>query len=155
MKVTRRNRYIFPAAAATVVLLSGCETGIDDGTKPIASASSISPTPTEHTGLELVRMLAEKIGVESLGNPADNTSGCASDEEGGCEWLVTTDMASVYEFATPSVAEKWVTTMRTQGDWRQVGKFALAFTARDQAKTSQERRGELESALLDIASNRP
>ncbi|MFI1371334.1 hypothetical protein ACH4UY_04890 [Streptomyces longwoodensis] len=37
--------------------------------------------------------------------------------------------------------------MKKQGDWRQVGRFALAFTARDQAMTSDERRAELVAAM--------
>jgi len=40
-----------------------------------------------------------------------------------------------------------VTSMKSAGDWRRVGSFALAWTAREQAVTSEERRTELERAL--------
>ncbi|MEU0600572.1 hypothetical protein ABZ484_20375 [Streptomyces sp. NPDC006393] len=43
-------------------------------------------------------------------------------------------------------------SVRQHGDWRQVGRFALAFTARDQKLTSSERRVELEAALKKLVA---
>ncbi|MFD4275076.1 hypothetical protein R2B67_17970 [Streptomyces cyaneofuscatus] len=54
---------------------------------------------------------------------------------------------SIYGFGTPKVAAHWVKEMPKDADWRQVGRFALAFGARDQALTSDERRDELTKAL--------
>ena len=42
--------------------------------------------------------------------------------------------------------------MKPNGDWRQVGQYALAWTARDQAVISDERRAELVKALQDLTA---
>ncbi|MEU1465269.1 hypothetical protein ABZ467_32295 [Streptomyces sp. NPDC005727] len=60
---------------------------------------------------------------------------------------------SIYEFATPAVSEHWAKTMKPSGDWRQVGRFGLAFTARDQKFISDERRAELVTALKKATAN--
>jgi hypothetical protein len=54
---------------------------------------------------------------------------------------------SIYEYKAAGVAAHWVKAMKVNGDWRQVGRFALAWTARDQKLTSDERRTELVAAL--------
>ncbi|WP_307545526.1 hypothetical protein [Streptomyces sp. V3I8] len=152
MKVTRLNRHIFaPVAAVAALSLSACELTTDDA-RPVVS----SPTPVRYTGMDIARKLAQVTGVKSLGNLADKTGTCASDEGNGCERLITTDTVSVYEFAVSSMAGRWVKKMRErdnwqQADWRQVGRFALAFTERDQAQTPKERRDSLETALLNLA----
>ncbi|MEU0135646.1 hypothetical protein ABZ172_16700 [Streptomyces sp. NPDC006296] len=101
---------------------------------------------------------ADATGVTTLGDPQDNTSGC-SDEAAGkepsvndCTQLITTDTASIYQYKTAAVAAHWVKAMPKDGDWRQVDHFALAWGAREQALTSDERRDELETVLGDLVA---
>src|SRR5690606_3830005 len=69
-----------------------------------------------------------------------------------CRQLITTNMVSIYEFATPKVAAHWVKEMSRVGDWRQVDRFTLSWTARAQKLTSEDRRAELEQAMKKIAA---
>jgi hypothetical protein len=65
-----------------------------------------------------------------------------------CVQLIATYTVSIYEYETPAVAANWVEEMKKAGsDWRQVDRFALAWTSREQKYTSEERRAELVAAL--------
>ncbi|MFD8970530.1 hypothetical protein ACFV0C_37010 [Streptomyces sp. NPDC059568] len=147
------------AAVIGVVLLAGAVgcSSENDGSKPAASASA-EQRPEALTAKQAAEHLAEATGVTTLGDPQDNTSGCSNEaagkaaHENDCSQLITTDTVSVYEFKTAKVATGWVKQMskNKDSDWRQVDRFALAWTARDQALTSDERRDELETALADL-----
>jgi hypothetical protein len=141
---------------------SAQEPSSDPTTKePAADPTTSEPSPVRTpadaaaslTAKQATEKLAAATGVTTLGHPTDNTSGCASDDDNGCEQLITTDTVSVYEFKTAAVSAHWVKTMKANGDWRQVGRFALAWTARDQGLTSDERRDDLTSAMKDMVSN--
>jgi hypothetical protein len=138
--------------------LSACSSGADNDSKPKETTSRVTATPDNKPGgltaKQAAGKLADAIGVSDLGNPSDNTGACASKAESdGCKQLITTDMVSVYEFGTPAVSQKWVKAMKVNGDWRPVGRFALAWTARDQGLTSKERRNELESAMKKLVAD--
>ncbi|MFE0490267.1 hypothetical protein [Streptomyces griseoaurantiacus] len=133
---------LVPAAVA-VSLLAGCQTGGNEGDKP-----------ERLTAQSAADKLAEARGVDSLGKPEDNTGFCsAKDSDKGCEQLVTTNTVSIYEFATPKTAAHWVKTMTKQGDWRQVGRFALAWTARSQNLISDGERNKLEKAMKKVVAS--
>ncbi len=38
----------------------------------------------------------------------------------------------IYEYKTPQTAAHWVKTMKANGDWRQLDRFTLAWTARSE-----------------------
>lgn len=144
-------------AAITAVLavsLVGCSSDEHaKAAKPSATHSTKSDAKTGGlTAEKAASELAAATGVTTLGDPQDNTSGCASKAGDGCTQLITTDTVSVYEFKTDAVSQHWVKTMKPNGDWRQVGRFALAWTARDQSLTSKERRGELVTALQKLTA---
>ncbi|MET9116067.1 hypothetical protein ABZX38_17970 [Streptomyces longwoodensis] len=121
--------------------------------KPAPSASEPAANFAPLTAKQAADKLADATGVTTLGHPADNTSSCSNKtlrkgpSPNDCSQLITTDTVSIYEFKTSAVAAHWVKSMKKQGDWRQVGRFALAFTARDQAMTSDDRRAELVAAM--------
>jgi Flp pilus assembly protein TadD len=143
-------------AAITAVLaitLVGCSSS--DDSKPVdkpKASTKQKVKPSSLTAKKAAQQLADATGVTDLGNPTDNTSGCASKDGNGCEQLITTDTVSVYEFKTTAVSAHWVKTMKVNGDWRQVGRFALAWTARDQKLTSDERRDELTKAMQKLTA---
>lgn len=145
-------------AAVTAVLavtLVGCSSDSKPADKPKASAEQKPKEQAKSSGLtaeKAAQQLAAATGVTDLGNPTDNSSGCASKDGKGCTQLITTDTVSVYEFKTPAVSAHWVKTMKATGDWRQVDRFALAWTARDQKLTSDERRDELTKALEKLTA---
>jgi hypothetical protein len=149
-----RIRSTVIAVVVAAAALTACSSTTDQSNaKP---KSTTSPTPTKAGGLtakQAAAKLADATGVTDLGNPTDNTSGCSNKAAGkdpspnDCSQLITTDTVSIYEYKTPAVAAHWVKVMKTNGDWRQVGRFALAWTARDQSLTSDERRAELVTAL--------
>ncbi|MEU6673552.1 hypothetical protein [Streptomyces sp. NPDC046925] len=58
----------------------------------------------------------------------------------------------IYAYKTPRTAAHWVKTMKAKGDWRQVDRFTLAWTARAQKFTSKERRTELVVALKEAVA---
>ncbi|MFB7115281.1 hypothetical protein [Streptomyces sp. NPDC056291] len=148
--------------AAALLALTACsstDTTDTSADKPKATATakaSASAKPAKPAGItakQAAAKLADATGVTTLGNPTDNTSFCSEKAAGkkphknDCRQLITTDTVSVYEFPTSDVARYWVKTMKKTGDWRQVNRFALAWTARDQSLTSDERRAELVKAL--------
>ncbi|MFG2963569.1 hypothetical protein ACGFZS_09795 [Streptomyces sp. NPDC048288] len=143
-----RIRHTIAAVAIAAAALTACSSTTDQAdTKPKATSS---PAPAKAAGLTAkaaAAQLADATGVTDLGNPSDNTSGCASGSEWDCTQLITTDTVSIYEYKSPAVAAHWVKAMKKTGDWRQVGRFALAWTARDQDLTSDDRRAELVTAL--------
>ncbi|MFG2613904.1 hypothetical protein [Streptomyces anulatus] len=105
--------------------------------------------------------LADATGVTTLGDPQDNTDSCSNKAAGkdphanDCAQLITTDTVSVYEFEKSAFAATWVKGMSKaspDADWRQVDRFVLAFGARDQALTSDERRTKLAKALGDLVA---
>ncbi|MFD9756064.1 hypothetical protein ACFWZZ_00665 [[Kitasatospora] papulosa] len=150
-----RTRTTAAAITGTALLLAlvGCSTTPE----PAAKASSSQPAGlTAETAAD---KLADATGVTTLGDPQDNTSGCSNEAAGkephanDCTQLITTDTVSVYEFKSSAVAATWVKGMtKNGGDWRPVDRFVLAFGARDQALTSDERRDELEQALGDLVA---
>ncbi|MFB7228511.1 hypothetical protein ACFCY9_12415 [Streptomyces fimicarius] len=142
--------------AALLLALVAC-----DPAEPTTESKPSSPSSSQPAGLTAKTVaagLADATGVKTLGDPQDNTAGCSQEAAGekphanDCTQLITTDTVSVYEFRTPKVAAHWVKQMGKQQDWRQVDRFALAFGARDQALTSEERRDELEQALGDLVA---
>ncbi|MER5677364.1 hypothetical protein ABT081_10545 [Streptomyces sp. NPDC002238] len=149
-----RTRTTAAAITGTALLLAlvGCSTTPE----PAAKASNTQPAGL--TAKTAAASLADATGVTTLGDPQDNTSGCSNEAAGkepsvnDCTQLITTDTVSVYEYKTAAVAAHWVKSMPKDGDWRQVGRFALAWGARDQALTSDERRDELEQALGDLVA---
>src|SRR5690606_25826475 len=156
------NTHLKTAALAVVAAatLVSCGSPAGDAASKPESVTSKSPTPTSAglTAEAASKKLAEAIGVTSLGDPQDNTSGCSNraadrePHENDCRQLITTNMVSIYEFATPKVAAHWVKEMSRVGDWRQVDRFTLSWTARDQKLTSEDRRDELEKAMKKIAA---
>lgn len=154
---TMNHRYTAAALlAAAALALTGCSPDNTVDAKPKTTKSSASTPPASLaplTAKQASAELADATGVTTLGNPTDNTAGCSNKAAGkepsanDCSQLITTDTVSIYEFKTPKVAAHWVKGMKTAGDWRQVDRFALAWTARDQKLTSKERRAELVSAM--------
>lgn len=141
--------------AAALLTLTACSSSEDTTTadKPKATQSKSVNKPAGLTAKQAAAKLADATGVTDLGNPTDNTDACSNKAAGkepsknDCAQLITTDTVSIYEFKTPDVAAHWVTSMKKTGDWRQVNRFALAWTARDQKLTSDDRRTELVKAL--------
>lgn len=137
-----------------IALAIGAAVSNDD---TAASAPAMTKAaPAKLTAAKAAEQLADATGMTDLGDPQDNTGSCANasgdEAKWNCRQLITTDTVSVYEFGTPAVAEHWVKAMKDVGnDWRQVGRFALAWQARDQHLTSEKRRGELVTALKRIA----
>ncbi|NEB77583.1 hypothetical protein G3I40_20540 [Streptomyces sp. SID14478] len=155
--------------AAAALALTACTADSGSESKPKQNATPVSPQPSVEMGTAKVSStppqiagltakqasveLADATGVTTLGNPADNTTSCSNKAAGkkastnDCSQLITTDTVSIYEYKTPKAAAHWVDAMKANGDWRQVDRFALAWTARDQKMTSKERRVELVVAL--------
>ena len=153
-------RHTITATAIAALALTACSTSSETSTEPKPKATA-SKTATKAAGLtakQAAARLADATGVTTLGDPEDNTDACSNKAAGkdpspnDCTQLITTDTVSIYEFPTPAVAAHWVKTMKAQGDWRQVGRFTLAWTARDQAFTSDERRAELVTALQKLVA---
>ncbi|MEU0671351.1 hypothetical protein ABZ330_00365 [Streptomyces sp. NPDC006172] len=152
--------------AITALTLTACSTSSDTDSKPTpkasAAATASKPAPAKKpaglTAKQAAAKLADATGVTDLGDPQDNTSACSQKAAGkephanDCSQLITTDTVSIYEFATPATSAHWVKGMKANGDWRQVGRFALAWTARDQSLTSDERRAELVTALKKLVA---
>ncbi|MGW2209925.1 hypothetical protein [Streptomyces sp. NPDC001781] len=149
---------LLAAAALTLTACEGTDTSADTQSKAKPARSSAPAKPAGLTAKQAAAKLADATGVTTLGNPTDNTDGC-SDAKGkdaayNCRQLITTDTVSIYEFGTPAVSKRWVSTMKKVGnDWRQVGRFALGWSARDQSFTSDERRAELVAALKKATAN--
>ncbi|WP_030781784.1 hypothetical protein [Streptomyces sp. NRRL S-920] len=156
-----RTRTTLPAALlAFTVLMVGCD---DGGTKSdgIKEDAPKAPAPTSAAPLSAqaaAAELADAIGVKTLGNPTNNTGSCSNQSAGAgrktdvrdCSQLITTDTVSIYEFPTVEVAEQWTKRRKFDRTWRQVDRFALSWSARDQQRTSKERRSELETALRKL-----
>ncbi|MFJ2292112.1 hypothetical protein ACIOG7_10425 [Streptomyces sp. NPDC087894] len=143
------------SGAALLLALVGCSSTPE----PAAKASSSQPAGL--TAKTAAAKLADATGVTTLGDPQDNTNSCSNKAAGkephanDCTALVTTDTVSIYEFDKSTVAATWVkgiSKASTNADWRQVDRFVLAFGARDQALTSDERRDELEQALGSLVA---
>ncbi|MEU9557992.1 hypothetical protein [Streptomyces fumanus] len=139
--------------AAALLALTACTTS-DDSTDAAPKASASAPEKAPGlTAKQAAAKLAEATGVTDLGDEQDNTGSCSNEAAGkdpspnDCTQLITTDTVSVYEFPSEKVAAHWAKTMKTSGDFRQVGRYALAWTARDQDLTSDERRDDLVAAL--------
>ncbi|MFC8625626.1 hypothetical protein [Streptomyces anulatus] len=143
--------------AALLLALVACDPAAEPTTESKPSAPS-SSQPAGLTAKTAAASLADATGVKTLGDPKDNTAGCSQEAAGeephanDCTALITTDTVSIYEFKTPKLAAHWVKEMPKDADWRQVDRFALAFGARDQALTSDERRTELTKALGDLVA---
>ncbi|KMS71314.1 hypothetical protein ACH49_24780 [Streptomyces leeuwenhoekii] len=143
------------AAVVTALLaLTACSSSSDDTTDAAPTPSASTQTaPAGPTAKQIAATLADATGVTDLGDEQDNTGSCSNKAAGkdpspnDCVQLITTDTVSIYEFPSETVAAHWAKTMKAQGDWRQVGRYALAWTARDQDATSDERRDELVAAL--------
>ena len=144
--------------AAALLTLTACSSSDSGSAKPKATQTKTA-TPAGLTAKQAAAKLADAVGVTTLGDPTDNTDACSNEAAGkdpnanDCKQLITTDTVSIYEYETPAVAAHWVKAMKAQGDWRQVGRFALAWTARDQNLTSDERRAELMTALKRLTAN--
>lgn len=150
-----------PALLAFAIGVSAAVSNDYDTPAPAPATPSSRPamtkavTPARLTADQAAADLAAATGMTDLGDPQDNTGSCATGKGASarwnCEQLITTDTVSVYEFASPTVAAHWTDAMKGVGDWRQVGRFALAWQARDQHLTSEQRRAELVTALRRIA----
>ncbi|MFE7312055.1 hypothetical protein ACFU7T_02915 [Streptomyces sp. NPDC057555] len=133
------------AVVAALATLTACN---NSDVAPTKSASK--PTTNRLTAKSVAKRLAEATGVSTLGNPTDNTASCSNKAVGktpsqnDCAQLITTNTVSVYEFESSTVSAHWVKTMK---GWQQAGRFALGYSARNQADTSNERRAELLSHL--------
>ncbi|MEU6279746.1 hypothetical protein [Streptomyces sp. NPDC047028] len=143
---------------AALLALTACSTSSNSTQPDKSPASHTASTPAGLTAKQAAAKLADATGVTTLGNPTDNTGGCSNatgkDATYNCVQLITTDTVSIYEFKTAPVAKHWVDSMKKVGnDWRQVGRFALAWTARDQTFTSDERRAQLVAALKKATAN--
>ncbi|KPL31129.1 hypothetical protein JI76_18180 [Streptomyces anulatus] len=154
-----RTRTTATAVTGAALLLSLVACNPQDQPVPESKASSpSSQQPAGLTAKTAAAGLADATGVTTLGDPKDNTAGCSQKAAGekphanDCTALITTDTVSIYEFETPKLAAHWVKEMPKDADWRQVDRFALAFGARDQALTSDERRAELTKALGDLVA---
>lgn len=127
--------------AALLGALAGCGSSSET---PSTAATTAAVSAGERPGQAqvVVDAIAEKWPVP---HPDDNTDACAGKEgaAGGCVQLITTDAVSVYEFADAATAKTWVTKMKVNGDWRQAGRFALAWTARDQHLTDKAARADM------------
>ncbi|MEU8035703.1 hypothetical protein [Streptosporangium sp. NPDC049078] len=141
-------------ALVVLALLGGLVKLLDGDGEPVAAEPSASAAPSQTTNA--VPQLTADVIVEKLGdlyplpNAQDNTGTCSGEpgDTRGCVKLITTDTVSVYEFRNTAVAKRWVTRFRSDGhDWRQADRFALAWSARDQALTSKEARSEMTDAL--------
>jgi hypothetical protein len=138
-----RLRHTAAAIAITALTLAAC-----------SSNDASSDKPNRLSAEQAAAELADATGVTDLGDPTDNTKSCSQEaagkdpHENDCTQLITTDTVSIYEFETPKVAAHWVAKMKqVKSDWRQVDRFALAWTSREQKYTSEERRAELVAAL--------
>ncbi|WP_432111151.1 hypothetical protein [Streptomyces sp. YPW6] len=153
-----RTRTTTAAVTGAALLLALVACGPADEQTTESKPSTPSSQPAGLTAKAAAAGLADATGVKDLGDPKDNTAGCSQEAAGeephanDCTALITTDTVSIYEFGTPKVAAHWVKEMPKDADWRQVDRFALAFGARDQALTSDERRDELEQALGDLVA---
>ena len=163
--VTRLSASALLAALA----LTACSSSEDDGPSDAApSPSDTAPAQSdggdpaaddERSAQAAADYLAAELGLTSLGEPTDNTGMCSQEAGGGeahendCEQLITTDQVSIYQFETPELAEHWVARMTETGeDWRQAGAYALAWSAREQALTTEERRAEFVQLMLEWAT---
>lgn len=126
--------------------------------RPTASAQVASKPPVSPPGRPAVtaQQIVDEISKKwPLPEPTDNTGSCAAkpgDTGKGCVKLITTGSVSVYEFADEATARHWVTEMKRNGDWRQAGRFALAWTARDQDFTSDEARADMVKTVERLVS---
>ncbi|MET9973922.1 hypothetical protein ACFYOI_03595 [Streptomyces microflavus] len=149
------------AAAVTGAALLLALVACNPQDQPVPESKPSAPSSSQPAGLTAKTAaagLADAVGVKTLGDPQDNTTGCSQEAAGekphanDCTQLITTDTVSIYEFETPKVAAHWVKEMPKDADWRQVDRFALAWGARDQGLTSDERRAELTKALGDLVA---
>ncbi|TFE54536.1 hypothetical protein E3E14_07245 [Streptomyces sp. ICN441] len=140
-----RHRHTVTAIAITALALTAC---------------SSNDEPDRLTAEEVATELADATGVVDLGDQTDNTKLCSNEAAGkephknDCVQLIATYTVSIYEYETPAVAAKWVKEMKKVGsDWRQVDRFALAWTAQEQKNTSDQRRTELVAALEKLTAS--
>lgn len=153
-----RTRTTAAAVTGAALLLALVACNPQDQPVPESKPSAPSSQPAGLTAKSAAASLADAVGVKTLGEPQDNTTGCSQKAAGeephanDCTQLITTDTVSIYEFETPAVAAHWVKRLGKQQDWRQVDRFALAWGARDQDLTSDERRTELTKALGDLVA---
>lgn len=146
-RARRRVRPWMILVAVAVVAL-GVVVAMSGGTPTPAASSSQQPTASARfTAAALVDKLDD---LYPLPHPNDNTTGCAAKPGAtakGCVALITTDAVSVYEFADAVTAKEWVGESKKAGlDWRQAGRFALAWSTRDQDFTSKEARADMAAA---------
>ncbi|MGW5737001.1 MULTISPECIES: hypothetical protein [Streptomyces] len=144
------------AAALTLTACSSSDAPDQADAKPKASA----PKQDGPTAKQAAAKLADATGVTTLGDPQDNTGSCSNKAAGkkananDCSQLITTDTVSVYEFPSVKIANGWTKSrQKTDKTWKQVDRYALSWTSRDQALTSEERRTELETALRKITKH--
>ncbi|WP_129307982.1 hypothetical protein [Streptomyces sp. L2] len=146
-------------STAALLALTACSTSSSSTHPDKTPASHTATKPTGLTAKQAAAKLADATGVTTLGHPTDNTASCSNKAAGkdpspnDCTQLITTDTVSISEYKTPAVAAHWVKAMKVNGDWRQVGRFALSWTARDQKLTSDERRAQLVTALKKATAN--
>lgn len=120
------------------------------GSLPQSTPSA--PTQPQSAAKLTAAAVVDKLSdLYPLPNPTDNTGSCAAkpgDKGKGCLALITTDAVSVYEFEDAAAAKRWVAEfVKIKQDWRQAGRFALAWSAREQALTSKEARSKMIAAL--------
>ncbi|MEV1079885.1 hypothetical protein AB0I98_16810 [Streptomyces sp. NPDC050211] len=157
-----RIRHTAVAVAGLACVLTACSSN-DSGntdTKPKTTASKAAAEPAGLTAEQAAAELADATGVTDLGDPIDNTKSCSQRAAGkephanDCSQLITTDTVSIYEYETPAIAAHWVQAMKKTGsDWRQAGRFALAWMSRDQKYTSEKRRAELVTELEKLTAS--
>ncbi|MFF7351368.1 hypothetical protein ACFZA1_01725 [Streptomyces filipinensis] len=172
MKARTTAAALLAVAALSLTACSGSGSGSGSGPAVHSAGPKALPrkTPAAPTGLtakQAAAMLAEATGVTTLGNPTDNTTSCSGKAAGkeaspsDCLQLITTDTVSIYEYSSPGIAAHRVEFMATE-DWRRVGRFALAWNAREQRLVDDSHRADLVKAFqkvdavydLDVASAR-
>ncbi|MQY36861.1 hypothetical protein SRB17_48630 [Streptomyces sp. RB17] len=154
MKARTAATALLAAAALSLTACSGSGPA-DDSAKPKTLPNKTPAAPTGLTAKQAAAMLADATGVTTLGNPSDNTASCSQKAAGkepnpsDCLQLITTDTVSIYEYPSPRIAAHRVEFMATE-DWRQVGRFALAWNDRDQKLTDDSHRDDLVKALQTV-----
>ncbi|WP_165988489.1 hypothetical protein [Streptomyces sp. YIM 98790] len=132
------------AVATPLALATACSGDGDDGEGAL-------------TAEKIVERLAEHLGEEEFGEPQENTASCSNEAAGGdpqdsdCAQLIVTDQVAVYEFGTTELSRDWVNRYARvdEEDWRQVGRFALAWTTPEQLTVDEARRTEITGLVTE------
>lgn len=146
MQRTHRSLCLVGAAITLVVGL-GCSGG-GEATGSAAAPPTTAPASAAAavTAQAIIDAIADRWPAP---NQNDNTSGCKAqpgDNTSGCKARITTDAVTVTEWEDEATAAR---AAKAAGDHRQVGRFVLSWTARDQDLTSDQAR----DSMVDIAKS--